>query len=196
MKSILSIIFILATIIVQAQDVNAKLDEAASAYQSDDLENTRFALQQSLSELDILLGQEILKVLPTELAGNAYDQESDAAVGNATGLTGVFVNRSYPGEEKTISIELVTDSPLLGALSGFLTNPLFASMAGGNQKVIKIDSYKGMLQKDENDPLHYELQVPLDQSLFTIRYDGFDNENDVTGIANQIGIREIAGLLK
>ena len=65
-------------------------------------------------------------------------------------------------------------------------------MAGGNQKVIKIDSYKGMLQKDENDPLHYDLQVPIDQSLFSIKYDGFDSESEVTTIANQIGIREIA----
>ena len=195
MKFIALIIIIFVVYQAKSQDVNTKLDEAASAYRSEDLENTRFSLQQSLTELDILVGQEILKMLPTELAGISYDENGDEVAGSS-GLTGVFVNRSYPGETKSVRVELVTDSPLLSALSGFLTNPLFASMAGGNQKVIKIDSYKGMLQKDENDPLHYELQVPIDQSLFSIKYDGFDSESEVTGIAKQIGIGKIAGMLK
>jgi hypothetical protein len=181
---------------VHSQDVTTKLDEAETAYGSEDLENTRFSLQQSLSELDILVGQEILKMLPTELAGNSFDEEGDEVAGSSAGLVGVFVNRSYPGETKSVQVELVSDSPLISALSGFLTNPLFASMAGGNQKVIKVDSYKASLQKDENDPLHYEVQIPIDQSLFSIKYDGFDNEKEVTGIANQIGIREIADILK
>lgn len=195
MKFLPFLIFLAGFIKVEAQDVNSKLDEAASAYDSKDLENTRFALQQSLNELDALVGQEILKMLPTELAGNTYDETGDQVAGGSS-LTGVFINRTYPGETKTVRVELVSDSPLITMLSGFLTNPLFAAAAGGNQKVIKIDSYKGMLKKDENDPLHYDLQIPIDQSLFSIRYDGFDSENEVTSIANKIGIREIAGMLK
>jgi len=61
MKLIASILILLMAFQVQSQDVSAKLDEAASAYGSEDLENTRFALQQSLAELDALIGQEILK---------------------------------------------------------------------------------------------------------------------------------------
>ena len=196
MKFLFAFIFLIGSEIALGQDVNAKLDDASSAYKSNDLENTRFALQQSLAELDVLVGQEILSRLPDQLAGNSFDAQNDQVSGNAAGLRGVFVQRSYPGETKSVEIELVTDSPLLSALSGYLTNPLFASVAGGNQKVIKIDSYKAMLQKDENDPLHYEVQVPIDQSLFIIRYDGFDSENEVTGIAKQVGIGRIAPLLK
>ncbi|MDA0195467.1 MAG: hypothetical protein O2887_16765 [Bacteroidetes bacterium] len=195
MKFIASIVVLLIVSQVRAQDVSAKLDEAASAYSSDDLENTRFSLQQSLAELDALVGQEILKMLPTELAGNSYDETGDEVTGGS-GLTGVFVNRTYAGEIKTVRIELVSDSPMISMLSGFLTNPLFASMADGNRKSIKIDSYKAILQKDETDPMHYEVQVPIDQSLFTIRYDGFEDESEVTSIANQIGIGKIAAMLR
>ncbi len=60
MKFIAFIIIIFAVYQAKSQDVNTKLDEAASAYRSEDLENTRFSLQQSLTELDILVGQEIL----------------------------------------------------------------------------------------------------------------------------------------
>ena len=196
MKYTFTIIFLLTITATYSQDVITKLDEASASYTADDLENTRFALQQSLNELDVLIGKEILKMLPSDLAGNSYDEKMDNVVGSSAGFTGVFVNRTYPGESKTVRVELVNDSPLLTALSGYLTNPLLAGLAGSNQKVVKIDSYKARLQKDENDPMRYEVQIPIDQSLFSIKYEGFESESEVTGIANQIGIREIAQMLK
>lgn len=178
------------------QDVEGKLSEAQSNYQGKDLEGTRFALQQSLTELDILVGQEILKLLPESLAGNIYNAEEDAMVGGALGFSGVFVSRNYPGETKSVEIELVTDSPYLSVLSTFLTNPLLARAGGANQKVIKVDNYKGKLTKDENEPNKYELQIPIDQSLFSIRYEGFESESEVTAIAGQIGLGAVANLLR
>ena len=197
MKKLTGIITVLCLpILLLGQDVNGKLSEAESNYQSQDLEGTRFALQQSLTELDILVGQEILKLLPASLAGNSYNEEDDSMVGGAMGFSGVFVKRSYPGETKSVEIELVTDSPYLSVLSTFLTNPLLARAGGANQKVIKVDNYKGKLTKDENEPNKYELQIPIDQSLFSIRYEGFSSEGEVTAVANQIGISAVANLLR
>ena len=116
--------------------------------------------------------------------------------GGALGFSGVFVQRSYPGETRSVDVELVTDSPLLGSLSSFLTNPLLVRAGGSNQKVIKIDNYKGMLKKDEGEPNLYELQIPIDQSLFIIRYAGFESESEVTSVASQIGIGAVADLLR
>lgn len=188
-------ILCISTLLV-GQNVEGKLSEAERNYQSQDLEGTRFALQQSLTELDILVGQEILKLLPASLAGNSFNAEEDQSVGGAMGFSGVFVSRSYPGEAKSVEIELVADSPYLATLSTFLTNPLLARAAGGNQKVIKVDNYKGRLTKDENEPNKYELQIPIDQSLFSIRYVGFESESEVTAVANQIGLSAVANLLR
>ena len=40
------------------------------------------------------------------------------------------------------------------------------------------------------------LSAPLEQSLCTHWYNGFDSQNEVTSIAEQMGVREIANMLK
>ena len=52
---------------LQAQDVSSRIDEARSAYNSGNLDDARFALQEALNELNRVIGQEILEVLPSEM---------------------------------------------------------------------------------------------------------------------------------
>ena len=55
-------IIILALLAVQsgiAQDFQKNLSAARGAYQSGDLENARFAMEQMLHDLDIVIGKEI-----------------------------------------------------------------------------------------------------------------------------------------
>jgi len=197
MKIIVLLTLLFAFSTAQAQDeVLAKLDEAKAAYGSDNLEETRFALQQSLAALDVLVGKEILALLPEQIKEMDYIADGDDVAGSSAAFTGVFVHRGYTdGEDHMVDIEIATNSPLLSSLSTFLTNPLFASAAGGNQKVIKIDSYKSVLQKDEDDPLSYDIQIPFDETLMTVSVQGYD-EDDAIEIAESLHVRDIAGLLR
>ncbi|MEO1054894.1 MAG: hypothetical protein AAFX87_29945 [Bacteroidota bacterium] len=177
-------------------EVKAKLVEARTSYQSKDLEATRFALQQSLSELDVLVGKEILKKLPTSVNGMDYIPEEDNVVGSSMGFTGVFVYRFYKNDQSQVEVDLVNDSPLMASLSTFLTNPLF-NVADGSRKVIKIDGYKAAITRNEGEgPASYDVQIPIDQSLYTIKVEGVENENDVIDIAKSMKVGDIANMLK
>lgn len=193
---ILALLLIGAYGVTAQNTVKEKLSEADNAFQSGSLEDARFALQQSLVELDKLIGAEILKQLPTELSGLTAEVEDDAVSGG-TGFSGVYVKRYYPGEnQQDIDIEIVTNSPLLTMINASLTNPLLASMSGGDQSVVKIDGYKSLLRKEEasNGGDRYEISIPINDSMITVNCNGF-SQSEALNIANALGIRAIAKII-
>ena len=185
-----------------AQDkVEENLSTAKSAYQDKNYEDARFALQQTLAELDIVIGKEILKKLPTELEDFSSNPDEDEVMGNAMGITGLNVNRTYSAagnDQNFVDLTIINNSPMLAGLTSFLTNPLFMNSADESQKSVKIQSYKGILQKGENSDQTptYDLQIPIAQSLMTMNFNGFDDEEEVLRLANLVDLREIAELLK
>jgi len=195
-KSLVLICTLMLPLVLVAQEFEASISEAKSAYNSKNLEDTRFALQQALSAVDVAIGKQILSLLPSELGGMAINAEDDTYSGNTMGFSGIYVDRSYGDQEKSASINMVTDSPLMSAISAILSMPMMMNLAGDkNQKVIKIDGYKSVLQKQldsEEKVTGYEVQIPLRNTLMTVDFDGFDDENTVIGMINQIPVEKIA----
>ncbi len=179
---------------LQAQEFAAKISEAKSAYNSGNLENTRFALQQAMSELDMVIGQEVLALLPETIGGLAINSEDDNSTGSGLGFSGVYVHRNYgddAGEEA--SIDLITDSPLMAGITAILAMPTFLGGTDNNQKTIKIDGYKSLLQKNDTG---YDIQIPLQNSLLTFHYSGTKSESDVISMVNNLPVTKIAQLIQ
>ena len=180
---------------VSAQDAAAKLNEAETAYSSKNLENTRYALQQALIEINKAVGKDILDLLPKALSGLDVVTKEDNVSG-AAGFAGLFVNRNYGQAEKTIKIEIISDSPMLAGLNAMLAMPMIMGNTDPNQKRMKISGYKAMLQKSSSDETNvsYTLQIPLNQALFTLHTKGIPVDNDVIAIANGLPLDQIAKL--
>jgi hypothetical protein len=198
MKKLLFITVLLILIpgmILQAQDVQARLDEASSSYESGNLENARFALQEALNELNQVIGKEILDLLPAEMNGMAKVEESDNVTGSA-GFAGLYVNRSYALDTTaSSSIEIVSDSPMLASINAMMTMPAFMS-SDPNQKRVKIGNYKALLTKDTDDQgmVSYDIQLPFGSSLLTFSTEGIDDEDQVIDMVNSLPIEEIVEL--
>lgn len=177
---------------VQAQDADALLGTASSEYKSGNLENARFNLQQMLQEINQAIGRDILALLPDDMEGMAKVVEEDNVTGVNTGFAGLFVNRKYKAENKDASIEIVSDSPLLGALNLMLNMPVFL---GGdpNQKRIKIDGQKALLTKNtaEDGTINYNVQLAFSNTLFTFNCNGIEDEQDVTAMLEKIPMKDI-----
>lgn len=187
------IILISCSIAVVAQDFDKNIASAKSSYNSGDLENTRFALQQALHELDIVIGKEILKELPTKLGTATYNEKDDNVTGGAGMATGLFVHRSY-GEQGGNSIDVINNSPLINSINAILAIPFIGNSGDGMQKVVKIQGYKSVLNKNENETTGktgYTLQIPLNNTLFTIEMED-TNENEIQSLANTIPLSKIA----
>ncbi len=198
MKNIFLLLFLsLTTAVLSAQEeLNAQLAEAKTQYAAGDLEATRFALQQSLNELYILMGQKILDEMPQQVGELTALEDEDAYNGYNLGFTGVYIDRTYQNEagDQSIQVNLIYDSPLLSGLNSFLATPLMAMASG--RKMVKIDGYKTVLEDEEADEGTFVLNTPFGQSLLTMTFDGFENENEVVGLANQIPIATIVKIVQ
>jgi hypothetical protein len=182
---------------VSAQDFSKNLATAKSSYASGDLENARFAMQQMMTEIDIALGREVLKLLPAKLEAMAANTKSDNVTAN-TGLAGVMIHRDYGTGEKISNIDIMGNSPLVASLNAILQLPFMGNSGDGTQKVIKVDGYKGMLQKTvdaETNKTDYTLQIPLNSSLLTLAVPN-STESEVIKMANSIPVAQIAKMVQ
>lgn len=182
---------------IQAQEVTASLDEALSSYKSDNLEDTRFALQGALREINQAIGREILAILPDEMNGMSKVEAGDDVTGVNTGFAGLFISRAYTAENRDASIEIVSDSPLLAGINTILAMPGFMT-SDENQKRIKIEGYKALLTRntDNEGMVSYDLQMPFSGSLLTFQCTGIEDENEVIGMANRIPVDEIVSIAR
>ncbi|MEK6780980.1 MAG: hypothetical protein AABY93_04710 [Bacteroidota bacterium] len=194
-KTILILYFLLLGSISWAQDFDKNLASARTAYSAGKLEDARFAMEQMLRDLDIAIGNEIMKMLPTKLGALEYIVKNDNVTGGSGSITGLFVHREYGASPKSGNIEVMNNSPMISSLSAMLSSPIMGGMMRDeNQKQIKVQGYKSLLTKNVNSDTGktgYELQVPMNNTLLTLRMDD-TNEGEITSLANSIPLAKIA----
>jgi hypothetical protein len=197
MKKLFILTLLVVPMMAGAQDFDKNLASARTAYGAGKLEDARFAMEQMLRDLDIAIGKEIMKMLPTKLGALDYDAKEDNVTGGSGSITGLFVHRKYGAEPKSGNIEIMNNSPMITSLSAMLSNPVMGSMMRDeNQKQVKVQGYKSLLTKNvnvETGKTNYELQVPMNNTLVTLRIMD-TNETEITSVANSIPLAKIAQL--
>lgn len=198
MKKIVALfIFACATAPGFAQDFNKDIASARSSYSAGKLEEARFAMQQMLNDLDIIIGREVLKMLPTKMGSEASNSGNDNVTAN-TGLTGVLIHRDYGAGEKVFNLDLMSNSPLVASINAILSIPFVGNSGDGTQKIIRIDGYKAMLQKSVDEvtkKTDYTLQVPIGSTLLTFTAPN-SSEDEVIKMANTIPLSQITKLVQ
>ncbi len=181
-----------------AQDILASLDAAQSAYAAGNGQQARQHLQQALIDLNVRIGQQVLAALPATLGGLEINQEEETVVGG-TGFAGLMISRTYGNDSRRIKITIANDSPMMSMVSSFLSNDMLSGIMASQtgQKKVVVSGYKGMLEKSDYDDgtVSYTLNVPLEESLFTLEARGFASESEVLDLAQQIDLRQVAALL-
>jgi hypothetical protein len=199
---ILSIALTVCTVSgIFSQEVAGKLDEAKSNYKSGNHEDARFALQEALVEIDEVIGKMILDELPKKMGGLEMNANGDQVTGMSSSYVGLFVQRSYGANDtvQSADIEIISDSPLITGINAILSMPAFIAGGDPNQKRIKVDGYKSLLQKnvDENGvAASYDVQIPFGSSLLSFHCRGFANENDVIAMVNTIPVAKIVKIAR
>ena len=197
MKKIFILFALIAAYSAQAQEFDKNLASARSAYASGNLEDARFALQQMLNDIDIVVGKEIMKLLPAKMDAMASNAKEDNVTAN-TGFAGVLIHRTYGTGEKTALIDIMGNSPMVSSLNAILSLPLIGNSGDGTQKTVKVQGYKGVLQKSvdtETNKTNFTLQIPLNSTLLTFTVND-SAEADVLRMANTIPVTQIAKLVQ
>ena len=198
MKKLLSIFLLIgATVAVQAQDFSKNITAAKNSYAGGNLEDARFAMEQMLNDLDLLIGKEVLKMLPGKMDAASANTKNDNVTAN-TGLAGVVIHRDYGTGDKVLNLDLMGNSPLVASINAILSIPFMGNSGDGTQKIIKVEGYKGILQKtvdEESKRTDYTLQIPIGSTLLTFTAPD-SNEADVVRMANTIPLSQITKLVQ
>jgi hypothetical protein len=177
----------------KAQDFDKNISTARSAYASGNLQDSRFAMEQMLRDLDMAIGREVLKLLPAKVGPLAVNEKEDNVTGSG-GYVGLYVNRHYGTDAKRASIEIINNSPLITSLNAILSMPVIGGMMRDeNQKIVRVQGYKSILNKNVNTDTgktDYELQIPMNNTLLTLKIDD-TTESEITTAANAIPLAKI-----
>lgn len=194
--TIFSLLFILASASF-AQDFKADIATAKTAYAGGKLADAHFALEQAMQEIDMIVGQEVLKLLPVKIDTLNSNPKEDHVMANS-GYIGATIHRSY-GLHGGTDIEIISNSPMLAGLNAFLNMPILGGMMRDeNTKVVKVQGYKSRLEKqgdNENGKPNYSLQIPFSSALLTLTVKG-KSESEVLSLANSIPVEQIAKLIQ
>lgn len=195
MKKFIILITVLSfTVMAQSQDFKKDITTARTSYTANKLEDTHFALQQALSEIDMIIGREVLKLLPAKMDTAATNSKEDKVSSNI-GFAGATVHRSYGKSEKA-EVEIISNSPLIATLNTLMSMP-GGMMRDENNKTVKVQGYKAKLEKQtgNEDQSTYVLQVPFNSALLTFTVQK-SSESEILKMAETLPLDQIAKLIQ
>ncbi|WP_187261249.1 hypothetical protein [Pontibacter beigongshangensis] len=182
------------------QQFNSNLGDARQNYSAGNLVDSRAAMEQMLRDLDVEIGREILKLLPSNmeaLSANTKDDQVTSAGGGLIG--GLYIQRTYGADpNKSANLDIINNSPLLNSLQALLSVPFLAGAGNPDQKVVKVSGYKALLNKveaAEAGKTGYELQIPLQNTLVTFKVND-TKEDNILKLANTIPLEKIAQMAR
>ena len=181
-----------------AQDFATAMTTAKVSYSSGKLEDTHFALQQAMQEVDLIIGKEVLKLLPLKMDTLANSVKDDNVSSNI-GFVGATIHRTYGNGERKADLSIISNSPMVAMMNTFLNTPMLGGfMSDGKTKTVKVQGYKGRLEKltgNTDTKTDYELQIPLGSALITFKVNDC-SDSQIQNLANTLPLQQIAKLIQ
>ena len=145
----LAVLFLALPLHAGEDTVLSTIKEATRQYQAGDYSASASNLDYASQLIRQKKSEKMKDLLPEPLPGWDGKEASAQALGAAVLGGGVTVSRDYTRGASTISVEIVSDSPVLQSVLMMLNNPVFAGAGGGrletvkgNRSVLKFDSGK------------------------------------------------------
>jgi hypothetical protein len=197
MKTFLSAILLSSLVgTIYCQEFDKQIANAKSAYEAGNYEESRFAVQNAIHELNVQIGKDVLAIMPEKVDNMAYSPAGDQATGSGEAYVGLFIERSWSQTgSNDLRFSLMSDSPLLKSINTLLALPMLGS--DSNQKKIKVEGYKAILEKkvdDSKNTTGYSLMLPYSDALIQLEYTGSITEDGFMKMVNQIPMTKIIGI--
>jgi hypothetical protein len=197
MKKFFIIFILFPALPVLAQDFAKDMAKAKAAYTAGNLEETHFSLQQAMQEVDVIIGKEVLKLLPQKMDTMSVNGKDDNVSSNI-GYVGATIHRSYGRTSRKADLSIISNSPLVAMINTVLNTPMMAGMNDGRSKTVKIQGYKARMEKQDGEGegiTDYEIQVPLGSALITFKVDNC-TDSQILAMAETIPLEAIAKLIQ
>jgi hypothetical protein len=178
---------LLATTAVCSDDVTASIDEAVKAYKNKDYAAAAEALETAAQLVRQKRGEGFKELLPAAPAGWTAEEATSSAAGAAMFGGGVTAERNYRKGNASMTVKLITDSPIMQGMMMMISNPMFASADGG-----KLERIKGQRAIFKNQQGNGSVQIVVNGALL-VQIEGSDvSDADLRAFAQAIDYGKIA----
>jgi hypothetical protein len=162
----------------QEDNVLATIEEAVKQYEGGDYAGAASNLDYASQLVRQKRSEATKELLPDALPGwTASEAQAQAVAAGVLG-GGVTVSRDYKKGGAVVSIEIVSDSPVLQSVLMMINNPLFAGAGGG--KLERVGQQRAVVKFDSVDRSG-EMYIVIDnQFLVTVSGRGIDRADLLT----------------
>jgi len=181
----------------QADEIIDQIKEGLQLYEKGSHSEAVTALNFAVGQIQQKQAAGLKNVFPEPLAGWQAEESSGESAPAAFMGGGISASRHYyvENQDKSVDIEIVTDSPLLQSLMMFFTNPaFFASQPGA--KLVKIQGQKAV-QKFSRQDREGEIDIVIgSRMLVSVKGQAIDNTDDLLAYANAIDYQALVKFLE
>jgi hypothetical protein len=178
-------------------DVKAQMAEAETAHGAKNYSDARYSLQQALMGVEIQLGRQILKSLPSTIVALPADTLQDKVMSTQWGWSNLNIQRVYKNAaDKQLTVSIGNAGIYSGLANMYFANATMMEANGEKQnfKQVKVKGNKAIIQYE--DSKGYTLIVPIGQtSMIVWECINFANEEEVMTAANSFDIDGIKKML-
>ena len=192
-KVLLLVVFCLFLVSpVFADDVTDSVKEALKYYERGEYSEAAGNLEYAAQLIRQKKGGQIQAVLPKPLSGWQAEESSSQAFGGAMMGGGVSAERTYFKDNSSVTVKIVTDSPMLQGFMMMFSNPMYATAEGG--KLEKVGGQKAIVKYDREYREGDINLVVAHRYLVTI--EGSDvTKEDLTAYAQAVDYKQLEGML-
>jgi len=171
----------------QADDVTDSLNDALSKYNNGQFTEAINSINYAEQLITQKKGEELTQVFPKPLDGwQAEEVKADPVFGG-----GVSAERRYIKDTASVSIAIVSDSPMLQATMMLFTNPMFATADGG--KLETINGQKAIVKYSAENK-GGEIQVVVN-NRFLVTVNGSEiAKEDMTAYLAKVDVNKLSTL--
>jgi len=117
-------------------EVTDTVEEALSFYAKGEYAAAAGNLEYASQLVRQRSGDALITLLPEPLAGWTATEPVSQAISSVMMGGAVFAERSYSKAISSVTVKIVTDSPMIQSIMMMITNPMFATASGGKIEMI------------------------------------------------------------
>lgn len=176
---------------LRADDVTDSVDEAMKAYKDGDYAMAASSLDAAAQLIRQKRAEAFAKYLPAAPSGWTAEDATTGAAGAAMFGGGITAERRYTKGDASVTVKLVTDSPMMSAVMMMMNNPMFLN-SGENGKLERIKGQKALVKHNAEEG---EINIAVAGTLLvTIEGDGV-TAAEMKSFAETIDYAKLAGAL-
>jgi len=136
--------------VLRADDVTDTVDEALKAYKDGDYSTAAASLDAAAQLIRQKRAESFTQYLPAAPSGWTAEDATTSAAG-ASMLGGMITaERNYTKGDASVTVKLLTDSPMMSAMMMMMNNPMLLNTAE-NGKMERIKSQKALVKQNGTD---------------------------------------------